>query len=166
MKTCDIGAVICTPPCSNQDSGSAQLSLVNSLPENSICLVQNVDFYSFFAFLYDFFRSICPRCSFMGRVEDATVSGDAYNTGGAITVNGFAMNIPGNLLVQFPAAWVPTAVNASTPTDAAVKKRGSTGRWYGRARKTAIADAENNETTDPVFMEVAPQPEKKIRVST
>ena len=42
-----------------------------------------------------------------GRFEDATVSGDAYNAGGAITVNGFTMNIPQNLLVQFPAAWVP-----------------------------------------------------------
>lgn len=42
-----------------------------------------------------------------GAFEDATVSGDAYNAGGVITVNGFTMNIPENLLVQFPAAWVP-----------------------------------------------------------
>lgn len=42
-----------------------------------------------------------------GALEDATVSGDAYNAGGSITVNGFSMNVPENLLVQFPAAWVP-----------------------------------------------------------
>ena len=42
-----------------------------------------------------------------GSFEDASVSGDAYNAGGAIVVNGFTMNVPENLLVQFPAAWVP-----------------------------------------------------------
>lgn len=42
-----------------------------------------------------------------GALEDATLGGDLYNSGGTITVNGFTMNVPGNLLVQFPAAWVP-----------------------------------------------------------
>ena len=42
-----------------------------------------------------------------GAVEDATVSGVIYNAGGLITVNGFTMNVPENLLVQFPAARVP-----------------------------------------------------------
>jgi hypothetical protein len=42
-----------------------------------------------------------------GGFEDATVSGPQYNAGGVITVNGFEMNVPENLLVQFPAAWVP-----------------------------------------------------------
>ncbi|PKS08149.1 hypothetical protein jhhlp_005425 [Lomentospora prolificans] len=42
-----------------------------------------------------------------GALEDATVEGAAYNAGGVITVNGFVMNVPENLLVQFPAAWVP-----------------------------------------------------------
>lgn len=42
-----------------------------------------------------------------GALEDATVSGNAFNSGGAIAVDGFTMNIPENLLVQFPAAWVP-----------------------------------------------------------
>ncbi|CAI4216035.1 unnamed protein product [Parascedosporium putredinis] len=42
-----------------------------------------------------------------GAFEDATVQGDSYNAGGVVTVNGFVMNVPENLLVQFPAAWVP-----------------------------------------------------------
>ncbi|KAK7431030.1 hypothetical protein QQZ08_002560 [Neonectria magnoliae] len=43
-----------------------------------------------------------------GGLEDATVDDESvYNTGGAITVNGFNMVVPKNLLVQFPAAWVP-----------------------------------------------------------
>lgn len=42
-----------------------------------------------------------------GSLEDATLLGDAYNSGGIIVVNGFTMNVPENLLVQFPAAWVP-----------------------------------------------------------
>ncbi|KAK1761334.1 hypothetical protein QBC47DRAFT_428722 [Echria macrotheca] len=32
-----------------------------------------------------------------------------YNIGGTITVNGFTITVPRNLLVQFPAAWVPWA---------------------------------------------------------
>lgn len=42
-----------------------------------------------------------------GGFEDATVSGNAYNAGGVICVNGFHMNIPENLLVHFPEALVP-----------------------------------------------------------
>lgn len=30
-----------------------------------------------------------------------------YNTGGTITINGFNINVPKNMLVQFPAAYVP-----------------------------------------------------------
>ncbi|KAK2043508.1 hypothetical protein LZ31DRAFT_524378 [Colletotrichum somersetense] len=42
-----------------------------------------------------------------GGFEDATATDETYNTGGTISVNGFTMNVPKNLLVQFPAAWVP-----------------------------------------------------------
>lgn len=43
-----------------------------------------------------------------GAFEDASVADDSlYNSGGVIVVNGFSMNVPENLLVQFPAAWVP-----------------------------------------------------------
>ncbi|KAM7210458.1 hypothetical protein V8F06_014160 [Rhypophila decipiens] len=42
-----------------------------------------------------------------GALEGATAADNTYNTGGTITVNGFTMNVPKNLLVQFPAAWVP-----------------------------------------------------------
>lgn len=44
-----------------------------------------------------------------GAFEDATVTANdtSYNAGGTITVNSFVLNIPRNLLVQFPAAWVP-----------------------------------------------------------
>ncbi|KAK4161149.1 hypothetical protein QBC43DRAFT_303198 [Cladorrhinum sp. PSN259] len=42
-----------------------------------------------------------------GSFEDATITGTTYNTGGTVKVNGFTMNVPKNLMVQFPAAWVP-----------------------------------------------------------
>ncbi|KAM7211805.1 hypothetical protein V8F06_012811 [Rhypophila decipiens] len=42
-----------------------------------------------------------------GALEGVTATDDSYNTGGTITVNGFTMNVPKHLLVQFPAAWVP-----------------------------------------------------------
>ncbi|KAL8357170.1 hypothetical protein RB601_008912 [Gaeumannomyces tritici] len=42
-----------------------------------------------------------------GGLEDATVSSDVYNTGGTLSVGGFTMQVPKNVLVQFPAAWVP-----------------------------------------------------------
>lgn len=42
-----------------------------------------------------------------GGLQDATATDDTYNTGGTIAVNGFNMEVPKNLQVQFPAAWVP-----------------------------------------------------------
>ncbi|USP77920.1 hypothetical protein yc1106_05194 [Curvularia clavata] len=42
-----------------------------------------------------------------GGLEDATATDGSYNSGGSITVNGFSIQIPKNLQVQFPAAWVP-----------------------------------------------------------
>lgn len=42
-----------------------------------------------------------------GGFEDATATDDSYNTGGTISVNGFTITVPSNMLVQFPAAWVP-----------------------------------------------------------
>ncbi|KLU82812.1 hypothetical protein MAPG_01880 [Magnaporthiopsis poae ATCC 64411] len=42
-----------------------------------------------------------------GGLEDVTVSSDAYNAGGTVSVGGFTMQVPKNVLVQFPAAWVP-----------------------------------------------------------
>lgn len=42
-----------------------------------------------------------------GGLEDAFSSGDTYNSGGVIVVNGFNMSVPKNVLVQFPSAWVP-----------------------------------------------------------
>lgn len=42
-----------------------------------------------------------------GSFEDASVADETFNSGGSITVNGFTMNVPKNVLVQFPAAWVP-----------------------------------------------------------
>jgi hypothetical protein len=41
-----------------------------------------------------------------GGLEDATAVDDSYNSGGTITVNGFNVQVPKNLQVQFPAAWV------------------------------------------------------------
>lgn len=42
-----------------------------------------------------------------GALEDAIATDDTFNTGGTIVVNGFTLNVPKNLLVQFPVAWVP-----------------------------------------------------------
>ncbi|PVI06719.1 hypothetical protein DM02DRAFT_513957 [Periconia macrospinosa] len=42
-----------------------------------------------------------------GGLEDAIATDDTYNSGGSITVNGFNVQVPKNMLVQFPAAWVP-----------------------------------------------------------
>ncbi|KAH8788249.1 hypothetical protein F5883DRAFT_657886 [Diaporthe sp. PMI_573] len=42
-----------------------------------------------------------------GSFEDGSVADETFNSGGSIIVNGFTMNVPKNLLVQFPAAWVP-----------------------------------------------------------
>jgi hypothetical protein len=52
-----------------------------------------------------------------GGFEDATVTDDTYNSGGVIVVNGFTMNVPQNLLVQFPAAWVPWKDFAASRSD-------------------------------------------------
>jgi hypothetical protein len=30
-----------------------------------------------------------------------------YSSGGKISVNGYTITVPNNLIVQFPAAWVP-----------------------------------------------------------
>ncbi|KAH9902319.1 hypothetical protein F4778DRAFT_791250 [Xylariomycetidae sp. FL2044] len=42
-----------------------------------------------------------------GAFEGATKDDNTYNTGGTIVVNGFNITVPKNMLVQFPAAWVP-----------------------------------------------------------
>ncbi|KAK3340007.1 hypothetical protein B0T25DRAFT_586527 [Lasiosphaeria hispida] len=42
-----------------------------------------------------------------GGLENATATNSTYNTGGTITINGFTMLAPKNLLVEFRAAWVP-----------------------------------------------------------
>lgn len=42
-----------------------------------------------------------------GGLEGATALDDSYNTGGTISLNGFDIVVPKNLLVQFPAAYVP-----------------------------------------------------------
>lgn len=43
-----------------------------------------------------------------GGLESAVATDAAvYNTGGTIVINGFTMTVPKNVLVQFPAAWVP-----------------------------------------------------------
>lgn len=36
-------------------------------------------------------------------------SGDAINRGGTVTISGFTVKIPDNLLVEFPALFVPFA---------------------------------------------------------
>ncbi|KAK9426686.1 hypothetical protein SUNI508_00213 [Seiridium unicorne] len=42
-----------------------------------------------------------------GGLEGATALDDTYNTGGTISLNGFDIVVPKNVLVQFPAAYVP-----------------------------------------------------------
>ncbi|KAK1757943.1 hypothetical protein QBC47DRAFT_357845 [Echria macrotheca] len=42
-----------------------------------------------------------------GALVDATATDDSYNTGGTISVNGWTVNVPKNMLVSFPAAFVP-----------------------------------------------------------
>ncbi|OJD31219.1 uncharacterized protein BKCO1_5100056 [Diplodia corticola] len=42
-----------------------------------------------------------------GRMDSASASGTATNSGGSISVNGYAVTVPKNLIVQFPAAWIP-----------------------------------------------------------
>lgn len=63
-------------------------------------------------------------------------------------------------LEPFPqtGVFIETPVCAATPAarDLKVEKRGSIGRWYGRARADAISQLENVDTTDPVVV-VAPE---------
>lgn len=40
---------------------------------------------------------------------------------------------------------------------ASVQKRGNIGRWYGRARDEAVADADNKGTTDSVLFVASDQ---------
>ncbi|KAK8091560.1 hypothetical protein PG997_001921 [Apiospora hydei] len=42
-----------------------------------------------------------------GGLEGATATDETYNTGGSISLNGFDISVPKNMLVQFPAAYVP-----------------------------------------------------------
>ncbi|KAH9999563.1 hypothetical protein F4779DRAFT_622692 [Xylariaceae sp. FL0662B] len=42
-----------------------------------------------------------------GGLEDATATDETYNTGGTISINGFNIQVPKNMLVQFPAVYVP-----------------------------------------------------------
>ncbi|KAF6805575.1 hypothetical protein CMUS01_14582 [Colletotrichum musicola] len=64
-------------------------------------------FFALWAFLLSFVVSQEAPIWVQGSLEDATATDDAFNTAGSIVVNGFTMNVPKNLLVQFPAAWVP-----------------------------------------------------------
>lgn len=42
-----------------------------------------------------------------GALVDATATDDSYNTGGTISLNGWTVEVPKNMLVTFPAAFVP-----------------------------------------------------------
>lgn len=42
-----------------------------------------------------------------GGLEAAVAIDDSFNTGGSISIAGFDMVVPKNMLVQFPAAYVP-----------------------------------------------------------
>ncbi|KAB2581281.1 hypothetical protein BFW01_g10731 [Lasiodiplodia theobromae] len=42
-----------------------------------------------------------------GLMDAASVSGTDTNSGGSISVNGYAVTVPKNMIVQFPAAWIP-----------------------------------------------------------
>lgn len=64
-------------------------------------------FFTLWVFLLSFVLSQEAPIWVQGSLEDATATDDTFNTGGSIVVNGFTMNVPKNLLVQFPAAWVP-----------------------------------------------------------
>ncbi|KAH7038393.1 uncharacterized protein B0I36DRAFT_284571 [Microdochium trichocladiopsis] len=66
--------------------------------------------FTFFIFALQLF-GIClaqdAPLFIQGGLEGAGATDDSYNSGGVITVNGFAISVPKNLLVQFPAAYVP-----------------------------------------------------------
>ncbi|KAL0262855.1 hypothetical protein SLS55_001829 [Diplodia seriata] len=42
-----------------------------------------------------------------GLMDSASASGTDTNSGGSISVNGYAVTVPKNMIVQFPAAWIP-----------------------------------------------------------
>ncbi|KAK7960437.1 hypothetical protein PG988_011651 [Apiospora saccharicola] len=42
-----------------------------------------------------------------GGLDGATATDETYNSGGTISLNGFDITVPKNMLVQFPAAYVP-----------------------------------------------------------
>ncbi|KAH7107125.1 hypothetical protein BKA62DRAFT_228793 [Auriculariales sp. MPI-PUGE-AT-0066] len=42
-----------------------------------------------------------------GAFDGATATDDSYNTGGTISLNGWVVNVPKNMLVTFPAAFIP-----------------------------------------------------------
>lgn len=48
-------------------------------------------------------------------------------------------------------------VAEAAPSDASVQRRATMGRWYGRARAEAIADADNKGTTDSVLFVASDQ---------
>lgn len=52
-----------------------------------------------------------------GFLEDAIATDDTYNSGGTLVVNGFTMEVPTNVLVQFPSAWVPFTEFAAQKED-------------------------------------------------
>lgn len=79
-----------------------------------------------------------------GTFEDATLVGDAYNSGGVIVVEGYTMKVPENLLVQFPAAWVPWKDFVASKTDFLgfeTLVSSSSGRISSEDDKTNIAPA-------------------------
>lgn len=41
-----------------------------------------------------------------GALQDATATDDTYNTGGTISVNGWVVNVPKNMIVTFPASFI------------------------------------------------------------
>jgi hypothetical protein len=41
------------------------------------------------------------------KLHSCTPSGTEYNSGGSISVDGFSIEVPKNLIAQFPVAWVP-----------------------------------------------------------
>jgi len=40
-------------------------------------------------------------------ISSATADSDAFNTGGTVSLNGWTVTVPKNLLVTFPSAFVP-----------------------------------------------------------
>lgn len=94
---------LCTIP-SARSSSFNHLEFYNMVPfrfQNCFCLFLSLVFLALKVSAQDYPLWV------QGAFEDATVADDTYNSGGTVTVNGFEMNVPKNVLVQFPAAWVP-----------------------------------------------------------